>query len=124
MINHQRIEVDGKRFVLVNETDYERLCRQASREIGPDDLPDLPKADRHGRVPALLYARISLARDLIRARKAAGLTQQRLAQLAAVRQETLSRLESGKHTPSARTVERITRAIELQQRKRKRRRAA
>jgi transcriptional regulator with XRE-family HTH domain len=42
---------------------------------------------------------------------ALGLTQQALAKLAGVRQETLSRLESGKHSPTVRTVEKIDRAL-------------
>ena len=67
------------------------------------------KPDKNGRVPALEYARISLARDLIRDRKAVGLSQQKLAALAGIRQETLSRIETGKHTaprkPSARSCE-------------------
>ncbi len=39
------------------------------------------------------------------------LSQQRLAELAGLRQETLSRLESGKHSPTVRTVEKIDRAL-------------
>ena len=42
-------------------------------------MPALPKPDKHGRFSALQYARISLARDLIRDRKGVGLSQQRLA---------------------------------------------
>jgi hypothetical protein len=38
------------------------------------DLPPLPKPDRQGRVPAVEFSRISLARDLIRQRKATGLS--------------------------------------------------
>jgi hypothetical protein len=44
-----------------------------------------PKADKQGRFPALEYARASLARDVIRDRRAAGLTQQELAELAGTR---------------------------------------
>jgi transcriptional regulator with XRE-family HTH domain len=62
-------------------------------------------------VPAIEFTRISLARDIIRERKAAGLSQQALAALAGMRQETISRIESGKHTPTARTIDRIDRAL-------------
>jgi ribosome-binding protein aMBF1 (putative translation factor) len=55
----------------------------------------------------LEYARISLARDVIRDRRAAGLTQQELADLAKTRQETISRIESGKYTASVKLIERI-----------------
>jgi DNA-binding XRE family transcriptional regulator len=123
MIGLQRIEVEGKRFVLLEEGEYERLCRESGEAADLDDadLPPLPKPDRRGRLPALEYARISLARDLIRNRKGVGLSQQRLADLAGVRQETLSRLETGKHTASQRTIERIMRAIEAERRTAKRR---
>ncbi|MCE9553116.1 MAG: helix-turn-helix domain-containing protein [Planctomycetes bacterium] len=48
---------------------------------------------------------------MIRQRKAAGLTQEELARRAGVRQETICRLESGKHSPTVRTVQRIERAL-------------
>jgi predicted transcriptional regulator len=57
------------------------------------------------------YIRASIARDIIRQRKALGLTQAELAALAGVREETLCRLESGKHSPTVRTVEKIDRAL-------------
>ena len=86
MIGLQRIEVEGKRFVLLPETEYDRLCRGAGEALAVEDeeLPPLPKPDKHGRFPALQYARISLARDLIRDRTGVGLSQQRLADLAGV----------------------------------------
>ena len=61
--------------------------------------------------------------DLIRNRVGAGLSQQRLAVLAGIRQETISRLESGKHLASVKTIEKIERAIEAERRRMKRRRA-
>jgi DNA-binding XRE family transcriptional regulator len=119
MIGLQRIEVEGKRFVLLPETEYDRLCRGAGEVTALEDeeLPPLPKPDKHGRFPALQYARISLARDLIRDRKSVGLSQQRLADQAGIRQETLSRIETGRHTASSKTVEKIMRVIESEQRR-------
>ena len=113
MIGLQRIEVAGQRFVLVEEAEYERLCAKASETVPLDDesLPPLPEPDRHGRFPALAYARASLARDVIRDRRAAGLTQQELADLAGTRQETISRIESGNYTASHKLIERIDRAL-------------
>ena len=61
--------------------------------------------------------RISLARDLIRDRNGVGLSQQRLADLAGVRQETLSRIETDRHTASQRTIDKIMRAIEAERRR-------
>lgn len=112
MIGIQRLELEGKRFVVIEESEYERLCREASEEAEAGDLPEFPKPDKRGRFPALEYTRVSIARDLIRGRKNAGLSQERLAKLAGVRQETISRLESGKHLASAATIEKLERAIE------------
>ncbi len=118
MIGLQRIEVEGKHFVLLPEPEYDRLCRQAGEATVEDDrLPPLPKPDKHGRFPALQYARISLARDIIRDRKGVGLSQQRLADLAGIRQETLSRIETGRHTASQKTIDKIMRVIEARRRR-------
>ena len=105
----QTIEICGKRFVVVEEAELDRLERRAGRAEPP--LPPLPAADAQGNRPALDYIRVSIARDIIRERRALGLTQQHLAEMAGVRQETLSRLESGKHSPTVRTVEKIDRAL-------------
>lgn len=112
-VTAQHLDIDGKRYVLLPEADYESLCGRAGEAVALDesDLPALPKPDKSGRFPALEYTRISLARDIIRDRKAAGLSQQQLADLAGVRQETISRLESGKHTGQVRTVEKIDKAL-------------
>jgi predicted transcriptional regulator len=82
-----------------------------------EEMPALPKPDKQGRVPALQYARISLARDLIRDRKGVRLSQERLAAMAGVRQETLSRIETGRHTASQKTVDKIMRVIETERRR-------
>lgn len=113
MIGLQRIEVGGERFVLLPEREYERLCSRASETVPLTDvdLPAFPKPDKHGNFPAVEYARVSLARDIIRDRRAAGLTQQELAKLAGTRQETISRIESGTYTASVKLVDRIDRAL-------------
>lgn len=114
MIGLQRIELAGQRFVLLPEAEYDRLCSKASETVplSDDDLPALPKPDKHGRFPALEYARVSLARDIIRDRRAAGLTQQELAERAGTRQETISRIESGNYTASAKMIDRIDRVLQ------------
>ncbi len=80
--------------------------------MNDDDLPPLPNPDKHGRFPAAEYARVSLARDVIRDRRAAGLTQQELADLAKTRQETISRIESGKYTASVKLIDRIDEVLQ------------
>ena len=64
MIGLQRIQVAGQPFVLLPEREYDRLCSRAAETVplADDDLPPLPKPDKHGNFPALEYARISLAR--------------------------------------------------------------
>ena len=123
MIGLQRIELEGKRFVVIEESEYERLCREAGTAPESGELPEFPKPDEHGRFPALEYTRVSIARDLVRSRRGAGLSQERLAALAGIRQETISRLESGKHTASVKTIEKIEHAIESELRRQKHRRA-
>lgn len=109
MIATQRIHVAGQNFVLLEESEYERLCARAGElpPVDDDDLPKLPRPDAHGRFPAVEYLRVSLARDIIRDRRAAGLTQRELAELAKTRQETISRIESGKYTASVKLIDRI-----------------
>ncbi|HEV2971903.1 MAG TPA: helix-turn-helix transcriptional regulator [Pirellulales bacterium] len=113
MIGLQRIEVAGQRFVLLPEGEYDRLCSRAGEAVPftDDDLPPLPRPNKDGSFPAVEYARISLARDIIRDRRAAGLTQQQLADLVGARQETISRIETGKHTASVTLVDKIDRAL-------------
>jgi DNA-binding XRE family transcriptional regulator len=102
-----------------------KLYAQAGQSVplAGDDLPALPAADKDGRFPALDYARISLARDLIRDRRAAGLTQAELAKLAQTRQETISRIESGKVSASTKLVDKIDRVLQSAIKARSRRKA-
>ncbi len=73
--------------------------------------PPLPKADRDGTMPAVAFGRASLARKIMRSRLDLGISQKELATLAGVRVETLCRIETGKHTASVPTVEKIDRAL-------------
>lgn len=88
-----------------------RSSSERKRPVSDPRLPPLPKPDRDGNYPALEYVRASIARDIIRERKALGLTQEELAKLSGVRQETICRLETGLHSPTGRTVEKIDRAL-------------
>jgi ribosome-binding protein aMBF1 (putative translation factor) len=118
----ETVMVRGKRCVMIEKAELRRLERQARKAEPP--LPALPEADAKGNRPALAYLQVSIARDIIKQRKALGLSQVQLAELAGLRQETLSRIESGKHSPTVRTVEKIDRALQQVARaKGKRRRA-
>jgi DNA-binding XRE family transcriptional regulator len=77
----------------------------------PTVAPVLPPPDAEGNYPATETLRVLLAQKIIRGREAAGWTQAELAARAGVRQETISRLETGKHAPNVRTVDKIDRAL-------------
>jgi DNA-binding XRE family transcriptional regulator len=109
------LTIDGKRFVVVPENEYERM-RELARELADSGGPPLPEPDAKGNVPAGEYARASLARKLIRDRRRAGLTQADLARRSGIRPETLCRIEKGKSLPDAATFQRIHRALERAER--------
>lgn len=77
----------------------------------PGAVPRFPGPDASGHYPAVEYAYASLARTVITRRKAAGWSRAKLAAEAGVRMETVNRLESGKHSPNVRTVDRIDAAL-------------
>src|SRR5437773_1271718 len=111
------VKVKGKRFVLVEEHELRRLERLAAKAKVSDEtdaggLPPLPPVDEHGNRPAVEFARVSIARSIMQERREAGLSQQELARRAGMRQETISRVESGKHSPTVRTVEKIDRVLQ------------
>jgi DNA-binding XRE family transcriptional regulator len=103
----QNVQFGGESYVILPRADYEKLTTLAKAA----DLPPLPQAKAGGNYPAVEYARASLARKMIRARVAAGLSQRELARRAGVRPETLCRIETGKHTPSVPTIDKIDRAL-------------
>ena len=75
------------------------------------DLSPLPTPDANGNYPAIAYARASIARSIVRDRVKAGLSQKELAKRAGIRVETLCRIETGKHTASIPTIDKIDRAL-------------
>ena len=107
----------------IGEGTYRRLRAENARlrsqlkkrpkllEDGDPDLPTMPHADENGYYPAIETARVIIARQIIRGRKAAGWTQAELAARAGIRQETISRIETGKHSPGLKTMAKIDRAL-------------
>jgi transcriptional regulator with XRE-family HTH domain len=83
----------------------------AKQSHGPGP-PPLPPPDAKGNYPALEAVTALLARDIIAHRERLGLSQAELARLAGIRPETLNRLEQGKHAPSAKTVDKIEKALQ------------
>lgn len=98
--------VNGRRVVLLDEDEYERLLRKAD-----EGEPLLPQPDADGNYPAVEYARASLARKIVRHRRRLGLSQAELARRAGIRPETLNRIERGGRSPSLRTVDKIDKAL-------------
>jgi ribosome-binding protein aMBF1 (putative translation factor) len=103
----QTILLEGKPYVVLSRDEYDRLTTLAKAA----ELPPLPRPDAQGNYPAVEYARASLARKIIRDRVAAGLSQRELATRAGVRVETLCRIETGKHTPSVPTIDKLDRVL-------------
>ncbi len=109
----QPIQLEGKEYVIVPRDEFDRLTLLSNST----ELPALPEADANGNYPAVEYARVSLARKIIRDRVSLGLLQKDLAGLAGMRVETLSRIESGKVTPTAASIERIDSALKAAKKK-------
>ena len=107
----QTVEIAGKSLVIMEESEYQRLRARSRITSARGDLPEFPPRNRAGRRPAAAYILASIAREVVADRKAAGMTQQELAKRAGIRQETLSRIESGKHTPTLKTLKKIDRAL-------------
>lgn len=102
----RRRVVNGKRMVMVEEAEFERLLHKAD-----EWEPALPDPDADGNYPAIEYSRVSLARKIIRDRRRLGLTQAELADRAGIRLESLHRLEQGRVSPTVRTIDKIDRAL-------------
>jgi len=96
----------GRRVVVLDQTEYERL-----REKADEWEPPMPEPDAEGNFPAVDALRVSLARKILRHRRRLGLTQAQLARRAGIRPETLNRIEHARKNPSVATVEKIERAL-------------
>lgn len=92
----------------INNRDGARMTR---RPVVDGGLAEMPEPDAEGYYPAAQTLRAIIAHQIAERRQKAGLSQVELAKMAGVRQETVSRLESGKHAPTVRTIEKIDRAL-------------
>jgi DNA-binding XRE family transcriptional regulator len=115
-MKRQFVQKNGKRYALIEPAELHRLERLAAK-AEESDLPEWPPADAEGNRPAVAFARVSIARKIIEQRRALGISQQELARLSGLRQETISRLESGKHSPTVRTVDKIDEALQRAERR-------
>jgi ribosome-binding protein aMBF1 (putative translation factor) len=107
----QRVELDGVRYVILREALFEQLCRKAGVEEAPD------KSSAEPTPSTLELDHTSLTAKLIRRRQAAGLSQAELARRAAIRPETLNRIERGWTTPDFATIRKLVVAINAAEQK-------
>jgi ribosome-binding protein aMBF1 (putative translation factor) len=110
-LNTQTITLNGKAYVVVPKEQFEAMETLVK-------MPDFPQARQDGNYPAREFMRVSIARDIIKERARLGLSQAELARRARVRVETLNRIESGKHTPTVPTIDKIDRALKAAEGKR------
>ena len=110
-IEHQSVELEGIRYVILRETVFDLLCQSAN-------LKSHLLLDRGASTSALDLDSSSLAQKLIQRRKAAGLSQAELARRAGVRPETLNRIERGRTTPDFTTIRKLVVAMNTVDRKR------
>jgi DNA-binding XRE family transcriptional regulator len=103
----QTLDIRGKKFVLIPESEYRRLTKRPTPTI-----PAMPPLSPDGTYPAAPAMRAMMARKIIAARNAVGLSQAALARKAGIRVETLNRLEKAKHTPDLATMAKINRALD------------
>jgi ribosome-binding protein aMBF1 (putative translation factor) len=106
-IGPQVITIGKKRAVVLEEREYRRLLEKAD-----DGEPPLPPREANGTYPAREYLWVSIARTILRRRRALGWTQAELARRAGIRPKTLERLEQGNHAPSVSAVDKIDRVLE------------
>jgi DNA-binding XRE family transcriptional regulator len=102
----RRTTINGKRVVVLDEREFERLLQRAD-----EWEPAMPVLDQHGLYPAREAMAVIQARDIIRARRKLGLSQAELAGLAGIRIETLNRIENAKNKPNVATIEKLDRAL-------------
>jgi DNA-binding XRE family transcriptional regulator len=93
----QDIRLAGKNYVLIPKLEYERLRRQV---------------DGMSKQALTPFAGGEIGPDLRDRRRKASLTLKEVARRAGIRLETLSRIETGRTNPSARTVQAVLRALE------------
>ena len=73
----------------------------------------MPSSSVDRTYPAAEAMRAMMARKIIAAREAVGLTQAELARKARIRVETLNRLENGTRTPGLATMGKINKALDI-----------
>ena len=114
----QTLTVAGTKFAVIPFEDYRQLLRGV--KIDESDLPALPKPLPGGNYRALGFMRASIARDIIKGRRAQALSQAELARRAGIQPAVLNRIEKAKVDAESVTIDRILRALDLAKKRRRR----
>ncbi len=102
----QYLTIAGKRVVVLEEADYDRLAEQA--DVWEPTMP-APNAD--GNYPAFEAMAVSMALDILRTRRRLGLSQIELARLAGIRLSTLNAIEHAESKPNVKAIDKIDAAF-------------
>jgi len=96
---YQRVRLDGKWYVIIEETEFRALTQSVNSKSKNDVLDAMNISDQR------------LADRLLQRRQDAELSQKDLAELAGVRVETLNRIEKGRTTPDFTTIRKLVNAM-------------
>lgn len=91
------MRLGGKAFVVLSKSDFQRLEEEA----------------RRGRCDASEFGGKAIGPDLRLRRRQARLTLLQVSEVAGIRIETLSRVETCRENPTMRTVQAVLRALEV-----------
>jgi DNA-binding XRE family transcriptional regulator len=104
-VKAKQVTVKGKRMVILDEAEFERLLVEADLF---EPLVPGPNADGNYSLDSI---RMSLALRIVRHRRKAGLTQAELARRAGIRPVLLNRIEHGHVDAGERTIEKIDKVL-------------
>ena len=96
---YQRVQLDGKWYVIIEEEEFMELTENGSSNDKLDVLDAINVTDQR------------LANRLLQRRQETGLSQKELASLAEIRVETLNRIEKGRTTADFKTIRKLVNAI-------------
>jgi DNA-binding XRE family transcriptional regulator len=105
------LDLNGEKYAVLPMKDYRRLLAAGGITDEEEGLPPMPPRRANGDYPAIAAARVSIARDIIRSRRAVGLSQAELARRSGIRVETLNRIEKAKVTADIATMEKIDKVL-------------
>jgi len=106
-VRPSHVELDGARYVILRESEFDWLCRAANIEPAGALGEGAPPSGGFD----FGLDRATLAEKLVRRRRATGLSQAELARRAGVRPETLNRIERGRTDPDFKTVRKLVVAM-------------